>query len=129
MLVAVAKVMRERAKTFREMAQNGLFFFRDFTGYDEKAAKKNLTAESVAPLRAVRDKLSALDEWTAAGAHEAVNQTATELGIGMGKVAQPVRVAITGTAVSPPIDVTLEALGRATTLRRLDEAMRYAANN
>jgi glutamyl-tRNA synthetase len=129
MLVAVAKVMRERAKTFHEMAQNGLFFFRDFTGYDEKAAKKNLTAESVAPLRAVRDKLSALDEWTAAGAHEAVNQTATELGIGMGKVAQPVRVAITGTAVSPPIDVTLETLGRATTLRRLDEAMRYAANN
>jgi glutamyl-tRNA synthetase len=128
-VVAVAKVLRERAKTFREMAQNGLFFFRDFTGYDEKAAKKNLTAESVAPLRSVRDKLSALDEWTAAGAHEAVNQTATELGIGMGKVAQPVRVAITGTAVSPPIDVTLEVLGRASTLRRLDEAMRYAANN
>jgi glutamyl-tRNA synthetase len=128
-VVAVAKVLRERAKTFREMAQNGLFFFRDFTGYDEKAAKKNLTAQSVAPLRSVRDKLSALDEWTAAGAHEAVNQTATELGIGMGKVAQPVRVAITGTAVSPPIDVTLEVLGRASTLRRLDEAMRYAANN
>jgi glutamyl-tRNA synthetase len=128
-LVAVAKVLQERAKTLREMARNGLFFFRDFTAYDEKAAKKNLTAESVAPLRSVRDKLSALDEWTAAGAHEAVTQTATELGIGMGKVAQPVRVAVTGTAVSPPIDATLEVLGRATTLRRLDEAMRYAANN
>ena len=128
-LVGAAKALQERAKTLREMAQNSLFFFRDFTGYDEKAAKKNLTAESVAPLRSVRDKLSALDEWTAAGAHEAVNQTATELGIGMGKVAQPVRVAITGTAVSPPIDVTLEVLGRATTLRRLDEAMRFAANN
>jgi glutamyl-tRNA synthetase len=128
-LVAVAKVLQERAKTLREMAQNGVFFFRDFTSYDEKAAKKNLTAESVAPLRLVRDKLSALDEWTAAGAHEAVTQAATELGIGMGKVAQPVRVAVTGTAVSPPIDATLEVLGRATTLRRLDEAMRYAANN
>jgi glutamyl-tRNA synthetase len=128
-LVAVAKVMRERAKTLREMAQNSVFFFRDFTSYDDKAAKKNLTAESVAALRAVRVKLSALDEWTAAGAHEAVNQTATELGFGLGKVAQPVRVAITGTAVSPPIDVTLEVLGRATTLRRLDDALRYAANN
>jgi glutamyl-tRNA synthetase len=128
-LIAVAKVMRERAKTLHEMAQNSVFFFRDFTSYDEKAAKKNLTAESVAPLRTVRAKLSALDEWTAAGAHEAVNQTATELGIGLGKVAQPVRVAITGTAVSPPIDVTLETLGRATTLRRLDDALRFAANN
>jgi glutamyl-tRNA synthetase len=128
-LIAVAKVQRERAKTLREMAQNSLYFFRDFPSYDEKAAKKNLTAESVAPLRAVRDKLSALDEWTAAGAHEAVNQTATELGIGMGKVAQPIRVAVVGSAVSPPIDVTLEVLGRATTLRRLDEALRYAANS
>ena len=128
-LFAVVQVQRERAKTLREMAQNSVYFFRDFTSYDEKAAKKNLTAESAAALRAVRDKLSALDQWTAAGAHEAVNQTATELGLGMGKVAQPIRVAVTGTSVSPPIDVTLEALGRATTLRRLDEALRYAANS
>jgi glutamyl-tRNA synthetase len=126
-LVAVAKVQRERAKTLREMAQNSLYFFRDFTAYDEKAAKKNLTAESVAPLRTVRDKLSALDEWTAAGAHEAVNQTATELGVGLGKVAQPVRVAVAGTSVSPPIDVTLEALGRQKTLARLQLALEYAA--
>ncbi len=128
-LAAVAKALQERAKTMREMAQNSVFFFRDFTGYDEKAAKKNLTAESVAPLRAVRDKLSALDEWTAAGVHDAVNQTATELTVGLGKVAQPIRVAVTGTSVSPPIDVTLEVLGRATTLRRLDDALRYAANS
>ncbi len=126
-LAAVAKVMQERAKTLQEMAQNSVFFFRDFTSYDEKAAKKNLTTESVAPLRSVRDKLSALDEWTAIGAHEAVSQTATELGLGLGKVAQPVRVAVVGTAVSPPIDVTLEALGRQKTLARLQLALEYAA--
>jgi glutamyl-tRNA synthetase len=126
-LMAVAKALQVRAKTLREMAQNSVFFFRDFTSYDEKAAKKNLTAESVAPLRAVRDKLSALDEWNAAGAHEAVNQTATELGVDLGKVAQPVRVAVAGTSVSPPIDVTLEALGRQRTLARLQLALEYAA--
>ena len=125
--MAVAKALQVRAKTLREMAQNSVFFFRDFTSYDEKAAKKNLTAESVAPLRTVRDKLSALDEWTAAGAHEAVNQTATELGVDLGKVAQPVRVAVAGTSVSPPIDVTLEALGRQKTLARLQLALEYAA--
>jgi glutamyl-tRNA synthetase len=126
-LLAVVKVQRERAKTLREMAQNSLYFFRDFTSYDEKAAKKNLTADSVAPLRAVRDKLSALDEWTAAGAHAAVEQTAIELGVGLGKVAQPVRVAVVGTSVSPPIDVTLEALGRQRTLARLQLALEYAS--
>jgi glutamyl-tRNA synthetase len=66
---------------------------------------------------------------TASCVPAAVNQTAIELGIGLGKVAQPVRVAVVGTSVSPPIDVTLEVLGRATTLRRLDEALRYAAAN
>jgi len=126
-LIGVVKVQRERAKTLREMAQNSLYFFRDFSDYDEKAAKKILTPESMAPLRSVRDKLSALDEWTAAGAHEAVNQTATELGVGMGKVAQPVRVAVVGTSVSPPIDVTLEVLGRQRTLARLQLALDYAA--
>ena len=128
-LLGVVQAMRERAKTLREMAQNSLFFFRDFTSYDEKAAKKILTADSVAPLRAVRDKLSALDEWTAAGTHEAVNQTATELGVGLGKVAQPLRVAVVGTSVSPPIDVTLEVLGRQKTLARLQLALDYAARN
>ena len=58
-----------------------------------------------------------------------MNQTATELGLGLGKVAQPIRVAVSGTSVSPPIDVTLEVLGRETTLRRLDDALRYAANS
>jgi glutamyl-tRNA synthetase len=126
-LVAVAKAHQERAKTMREMAQKSVFFFRDFTSYDEKAAKKNLTAESIAPLRSVRDKLSALDEWTAAGAHEALTQTATEFGVEIGKVAQPVRVAVAGGPVSPPIDVTLEALGRQRTLARLQLALDYAA--
>jgi glutamyl-tRNA synthetase len=126
-LAAVAKAQQERAKTLREMAQNSVFFFRDFDSYDEKAAKKNLTVESVGPLGAVRDKLSALKEWTAAAVHDAVNQAATDLGLGLGKVAQPIRVAVSGTSVSPPIDVTLEVLGRAATLERLNRALQYAA--
>ncbi|MET0535402.1 MAG: glutamate--tRNA ligase, partial [Steroidobacter sp.] len=58
--------------------------------------------------------------------HYAVNQAATELGIGMGKVAQPIRVAESGTSVSPPIDVSLEVLGREITLARLAAAVTYA---
>jgi glutamyl-tRNA synthetase len=126
-LVAVAKVMQERAKTLREMAQNSLYFFRDFTSYDEKAAKKNLTAEAVRPLTLVLEKLAALTDWRAAAIHDIVNLTASELQLGLGKVAQPIRVAVSGTAVSPPIDVVLEVLGRATTLARLQRALDYAA--
>jgi glutamyl-tRNA synthetase len=58
--------------------------------------------------------------------HDVVNQTATELGVGMGKIAQPIRVAVSGGTVSPPIDVTLEVLGREITLARLERALAYA---
>jgi glutamyl-tRNA synthetase len=125
-LAAVAKAQQERAKTLKEMAHNSVFFFNELAGYDDKAAKKNLNAESVGPLGAVQNKLSAIGEWTAAAIHDAVNQAASELGIGLGKVAQPIRVAVSGTSVSPPIDVTLEVLGRETTLSRLSAAIAYA---
>jgi glutamyl-tRNA synthetase len=125
-VAAVARAQQERAKTLKEMAQNSLFFFADIKGYDEKAAKKNLNAEAVAPLRTVVDKLSAAPEWTAQSIHAAVNEAASDLNVGLGKVAQPVRVAVSGTSVSPPIDSTLEVLGRETTLARLTQAIQYA---
>lgn len=127
-LAAVAKVQQERAKTLKEMAQNSLFFFREFDRYDDKAAKKNLTAESAPILAAVRDGLAGLQDWQAPAIHEVVNQIAVTLNVGLGKVAQPIRVAVSGTAVSPPIDITLEVLGRETTLSRLARAVAYAAN-
>jgi glutamyl-tRNA synthetase len=125
-LAAVAKAQQERAKTLKEMAQNSVFFFNELSGYDEKAAKKNLTADAVGPLSTILQKLTALESWTAPAIHDAVNQAAIELAVGMGKVAQPIRVAVSGTSVSPPIDVTLEVLGRETTLSRLAAALAYA---
>jgi glutamyl-tRNA synthetase len=108
------------------MAQNSLFFFNELKGYDEKAARKNLNAEAVQPLQLVADKLGALREWTAEAIHAAVNDAAAALGLGLGKVAQPIRVAVSGGSVSPPIDATLEVLGREVVLQRLSAAVQYA---
>lgn len=127
-LAAVAKAQQERAKTLKEMAQNSVFFFADLKGYDEKAAKKNLTAESVGALTAVAQGLAAIAQWRAADIHDAVNKVAAELGLGLGKVAQPLRVAISGSSVSPPIDVTLEILGRELTLSRVAHAIHSIGN-
>ena len=126
-LAGVARALQERAKTLKEMAQKSVFFFIEPQSYDEKSARKDLTAEAVGPLTLVLEKLSALEQWRAAAIHDAVNQSATQLQLGMGKVAQPIRVAVTGTSVSPPIDVTLEVLGRQVTLARLQRALDYAA--
>ena len=121
-VAAVAKAQQERAKTLKEMAANSRFFFEDVTSYDEKAAAKNLNAEAAPVLDTVIARLAGLVDWTAPAIHEAVTAVATERGIGLGKVAQPIRVAVSGGTVSPPIDATLEILGRETTLGRLTRA-------
>jgi glutamyl-tRNA synthetase len=126
-LAAVAKAQQERAKTLKEMAQNSVFFFRDFDSYDEKAAKKNLTPEAAPLLAACRERMAALPEWQAPQLHTLIQAVAAENGAGLGKVAQPIRVAVAGGSVSPPIDVTLEILGRETTLARLDRAIAHCA--
>jgi len=76
-------------------------------------------------LEALRTKLAALTDWSAAALHDALNSTAESLGLKLGKLAQPVRVAVSGGGVSPPIDATLELLGREKSLARLDRAIGF----
>ena len=127
LLEGVANAQRERAKTLKEMAQNSLYFFRDFERYDDKAAKKNLGSEAVPLLEALREAFAATADWNAGAIHEAINAVATRFGVGLGKVAQPLRVAATGGGVSPPIDITLALLGRDRVGSGLERALRYAA--
>src|SRR5581483_3641712 len=123
LLEGVIVAQRERAKTMKEMAANSRFFFVDRVEIDAKAAAKHLTAEATPVLTKVRERLAALTDWQAAAIHSAVDELAKELQTGLGKVAQPIRVAVSGTPVSPPIDQTLELLGREKTLARLDAAL------
>ncbi len=124
-LVKVVEIQRERAKTLVEMAEASLYFYKDFTEYDEKAAKKNLRPIIEKPLQALRDALAALDHWQAAEINKLINDIAEGYEIKMGKIAQPLRVAVTGGGVSPSIDVTVELIGKARTLARLDSALEY----
>jgi glutamyl-tRNA synthetase len=120
LLEGVVLAQRERAKTMKEMAQNSRFFFTRDIELDPKAAAKYLTATAVPALVEVRKHLAELSEWSAPSIHGALNALAAHLGVGLGKIAQPSRVAVTGSSVSPPIDATLALLGRERTLARLD---------
>ena len=123
MLEGLIVAQRERSKTLKEMAQNSRFFFTDDIEMDPKAVAKNLTAEAAEPLRETFRRLAALTDWSAPVIHDALNGLATERGVGLGKIVQPVRVAISGGTVSPPIDATLALLGRERTLARIEAAI------
>ncbi len=124
-LVEVVRVQQERAKTLVEMAEISTFFYRDFDEYDENAAKKNLRPVAREPLEKIREALASLEEWSREALHQAVNEVSEALELNMGKVAQPLRVAVTGRAASPGIDDTLFLVGRDATLWRIDRALEF----
>ena len=125
-LEGVADAYRERARTLHEMAQAAIFFYQDFETFHEKAAKKHLGPDAIEPLKRLREGLEALEDWRAEPIHALVEGVAEALDLKMGKVAQPLRVAVSGGPVSPPIDVTVALLGKDKTLERLDRALEHA---
>lgn len=114
---------RERAKTLKEMAANSLFFFRAPTAFDEKAKAKHVTAEVLTALRELAAALGALEDWSAPVLHALLGAFAAEKGLALGKLAQPIRLAICGGTVSPPIDASLAILGRQEAMVRLTKAL------
>jgi glutamyl-tRNA synthetase len=122
-LEAVVEAQRERSKTLKEMALASRFFFEAPIAYEDKAARKHLSPESRPLLELALATLEALANWTAPAIHEAIQALADKTGSGLGKIAQPLRVAVSGGSVSPPIDRTLAILGREATLARVIRAI------
>jgi glutamyl-tRNA synthetase len=90
---------------------------------DPAAAAKHLTPDSRAVLASLLETLREISPWAREGLHATIQAAAEQAGVGLGRVAQPLRVAVTGSTISPPIDQTLELLGRERVIRRLEKAL------
>lgn len=124
-LTEIVTMLAERSKTLKEMAENSRYFFEEFSEFDEKAAKKHLKAGAITPLETVKAKLSQISEWNLENTHKAIEDTAAELEVGMGKVGMPLRVAVTGTGQSPSMDITLVGIGKERVLTRIQRAIDF----
>jgi glutamyl-tRNA synthetase len=109
----VVGLIRERAATLKELVSQSLFFFKEFKSYDESAIKKNIREPSA----------ELLTNWQAEDIHHVVQNIVDHNEVGFGKVAQPIRIAVTGSTQSPSIDQTLACLGRELTLQRIAAAI------
>ena len=121
----IAEGFHARADTLLHMAASARYCYEDFDVIDEKSAKKHLRPVILDPLKVVRDRLQALGHWGQTAIHEAIQDVAAEFDLNMGKLGQPLRVAVTGGPVSPPIDVTIWLVGRDRTLQRIDHAIEF----
>lgn len=126
-LERLVEVQRERAKTLVEMAEDSRVYYEEFEQYVEKDAQKHLSTESVPVLHALLNALESLPEWQGEALHACIKAVAVETETKLGKVAQPLRVALCGRASSPSIDLTLELVGRARSLSRLRRAIDFAS--
>ncbi|MCX7122905.1 MAG: glutamate--tRNA ligase [Gammaproteobacteria bacterium] len=112
-------LMAERVHTLKELVSASLYFYTDDYPQDAAALEKHLTPETKAALTALATAFEALPVFDKESIHAAMQDTASHLNLGMGKVAMPLRVALTGGTQSPSIDATAALLGKAKTLARL----------
>ena len=122
---SVATVLKERAQSFAEMAEQAGIFYRDNVELDEKAAKKQLRPVALPVLVAIHTRLADVDVWQAGPLKGLLERIAQDLEIGFGKIGQPLRVAITGSGASPDIGDTLELIGKERSLTRIAAAIEY----
>ncbi len=118
-LSAIITLQAERVKTLKEMAEKSRYFFVDEIEYDDASVKKHLTPEIKPLLIAAKNHFEKMTEWTKESLHHAITEIAAEQGVKMGQLAQPLRVAVTGSTVSPSIDSTLQWIGKEKVLARL----------
>ena len=116
-----------RAETLQQMVASARYCYEDFEAIEPKAAKKNLRPVILEPLTAARERFAELEEWSKEGIAQTIEDVAGSFDLNMGKLGQPIRVAVTGGSVSPPIDVTVWLVGRERTLQRLERAIELVA--
>ena len=126
-LTAIVGLQADRVKTLKEMAAISRYFYEPVNEFEEKAAKKHLRPVAKEPLEAVKARLVDLTDWTAESIQAAINDTAEALGVGMGKIGMPLRVAATGGGNSPSLDVTLAQLDQQKVVERIDLALAFIA--
>jgi glutamyl-tRNA synthetase len=122
------EVQKHRTETLKDMAEQSLFFYMDFDEYDINAAKKHLRPVILEPLKALYEALKTIKDWDNNSIKTVIEGTADKLEIKMGKLAQPLRVAVTGAGISPSIDDTLRLLGQEKSLSRLLKGIEFIEN-
>jgi len=127
-IIKIIKTLQSRSTTMEEMATGALFYFRDKVEYEEKAARKFLTPERAELFKRLIKDLGGLDEFNEENIESVFTKILEDTGLKLGKVAQPVRVALTGGRISPGIYETIEALGVEMTIQRLSEALSFVEN-
>jgi len=121
----VVELMRGRAQTLEELADDVMYLYRDFEDYEEKAVKKYLSPVATDLLQSLQEKFSAIDTWQLKQINQAINTVIEEKKANLGKIAPPLRVAVSGSEATPSINITVKLIGKVRTLKRIEKALQF----
>jgi glutamyl-tRNA synthetase len=124
-LADVVDALRERAKNLADLVASCRYYYEDFAEYDANAAKKNFKTATPDIMQALYNELENITDWQLENIDSAIKATCKKLDLKLNKVGPPLRVAVTGTAMSPSLDITLKLVGRERTLERLNKAIAF----
>ncbi len=127
-LIKIIEAQRDRVKTLREMAEKSRCFFTDEISYNQESVAKHITPDTKRAMIVIRDGLSDIP-WSKEEIHRLFVTVAEKMMLKLGQIAQPVRVAVMGDTISPPIDVTIALMGKERVIKRLDHALNFFYDN
>ena len=125
----LVEIQKQRMDTIKDIAENSIFFYEDFEDYDTELSRKYLKPEILGVFKELYDELKSIKQWSNNSVKNIIDELTKKFDIKIGKLAQPLRVAITGTNISPSIDDTLNLLGQEKSLDRLKKAIKYIENH
>jgi glutamyl-tRNA synthetase len=125
----VIETLKPRSKTLEDMAVQALFYYSEDIVYEDKAARKFFKPVALEPMRALIGQLEPLDAFSEENLEAAFKSVMADTGLKLGKIAQPVRVALTGRTASPGIFEITSILGKERVIARLKKAIRFIENH
>jgi len=124
-VAAAVETLKPRSRTLVEMAENARFYFTEDVTYDSAAAEKFLKPENIDLMKGIRDRIQGMTTFTQGDLEKVFLDFLEKRQIKLGKVAQPLRVALTGTSISPGLFEVMVVLGKETVVRRIEKALDY----
>jgi len=121
----VIDTLKPRSKTLKDMAEQSLFYYKDDITYEDKAVRKVFKPAALEPLRLLAEKLESLADFSEENLETAFKEVMDQTGLKLGKIAQPVRVALTGKTASPGIFEIVAILGKDRVIPRLRQAIEF----
>ena len=128
-IAEVVEAMRDRVQTLEEMADKVTFLYTEIDSYDANSVQKHVNTQTAELLNQVKQRFEDIDVWSTENINTVVKSVVKDQAIKFPEIAQPLRIAVSGSAATPSIDITLKLVGKERTIERIENAVKFISES